>query len=146
MTYIRFRVVCFLKSSVSVSWPWRSTEVGERAYSAARSRCGRITLLSLVTSPAWPPPDESAVAAGGGSKRAPPEELGERRFAGAIVCKNGPAPPAAGGHYCLLRLEIIPNYAKAADGSLRAASRLTVRATHPAVAEGLAQAMTASLG
>jgi len=66
--------------------------------------------------------------------------------AGAVVCKNGVMPPAAGGHHCLLRLEIIPNYAKAPDGTPRAASRLTVRSTHQAVAETLVAALTAYLG
>ena len=65
--------------------------------------------------------------------------------AGAVVCKSGVLPPAAGGHYCLLRLEIIPNYAKAADGSPRSASRLTIRSTHKAIGDGLVQALTAHL-
>lgn len=66
--------------------------------------------------------------------------------AGAINVKGTALPPAAGGQYCLLRLEIIPNYTKAADGSPRAASRLTVRATHPLIGEGLVNALTAFLG
>ena len=66
--------------------------------------------------------------------------------AGAIACKSGVMPPAPGGHYALLRLEIIPNYAKAPDGSPRAASRLTCRATHAGIAESIVAALTAHLG
>lgn len=66
--------------------------------------------------------------------------------AAALACKSGVTPPAPGGHYCLLRLEIVPNHATAADGSKRAASRLTVRATHAAIGEGIVQSLTAHMG
>lgn len=66
--------------------------------------------------------------------------------AGALASKAGLVPPAAGSQYHLLRLEVIPNYAKAADGSPRAASRLTVRATHAALAESLVKSLGAQLG
>lgn len=65
--------------------------------------------------------------------------------AGALALKSGSMPPHAGGHYCLLRLEVIPNYTTAADGTSRAASRLTVRATHIGIAEGLSQCLHAQL-
>ena len=65
--------------------------------------------------------------------------------AGALACKGGAAPPAPGGQYALLRLEIIPDYATGPDGAKRAASRLTVRATHAALAESLNQSLTAQL-
>ena len=66
--------------------------------------------------------------------------------AGAIVCQRTPMPPAPGGHHCLLRIEIIPNYAKAPDGAPRAASRITVRSTSPDVAELLVGALATHLG
>jgi len=65
--------------------------------------------------------------------------------AGAVLVKNGVAPPAPAGQYALLRLEIIPNYATGADGTPRAASRLTVRATHGAISEALVGALMAHL-
>ena len=58
----------------------------------------------------------------------------------------GIAPPAPGGHFCLMRLEIVPDHATAPDGTKRAASRLTVRATNPAIAEGLMIDLAALLG
>ncbi len=66
--------------------------------------------------------------------------------AAAFNCKGSATPPAAGSNYCLLRLEIIPNHAKAADGSPRAAARLTVRATHAGIAEGVKRVLAAALG
>ncbi|KOO22777.1 conserved unknown protein [Chrysochromulina tobinii] len=66
--------------------------------------------------------------------------------AGAIVCLNAPMPPAPGSHHCLLRIEIIPGYAKAPDGSPRAASRITARSTSPEAAEMLVGALAAYLG
>ena len=65
--------------------------------------------------------------------------------AGALNCKGAPAPPAAGAKYSLLRLEIIPDYAPGPDGSKRAASRLTVRATDQALADSINQSLTAHL-
>jgi len=64
----------------------------------------------------------------------------------ALACKGGVAPPSPGGHYCLLRLEIVPNHATAADGTKRAASRLTVRATSASIGDGIMQAITAHIG
>ena len=55
-------------------------------------------------------------------------------------------PPALGSHHCLLRNEIIPGYAKAQDGSPRAASRITARSTSPEAAEMLVGALAAYLG
>ena len=66
--------------------------------------------------------------------------------AGALATKMGVAPPAPGGHFCLMRLEIVPDHATAPDGTKRAASRLTVRATNPAIAEGLMIDLAALLG
>jgi AP-2 complex subunit alpha len=66
--------------------------------------------------------------------------------AAALATKSGVVPPAPGGHYCLLRHEIVPNHTNAADGSKRAASRLTVRATDMAIADGVMQSLTAQLG
>ena len=62
--------------------------------------------------------------------------------AGALACKGGVAPPAPGGQYILLRLEIIPNYATGADGMKRAAARLTVRGSDALISESLNQALT----
>ena len=49
--------------------------------------------------------------------------------AGALALKGAPAPPAAGCSIVLLRLEVNAAFAKAADGTSRAAARLTVRAS-----------------
>ena len=66
--------------------------------------------------------------------------------AGALAAKGGAMPPAPGGHYCLLLLEIVPNHATGSDGSKRAASRLTVRATSASIGEPMMQALTAQMG
>ena len=66
--------------------------------------------------------------------------------AAALACKGGVAPPSPGGHYCLLRLEIVPGHATAPDGTKRSASRLTVRSSSAPIGDGLMQALTAHIG
>jgi hypothetical protein len=63
--------------------------------------------------------------------------------AAAFSCKGGAVPPAPGAHYCLMRLEIIPDYSTAPDGTKRAASRLTARGSHIGITDALNQSLTA---
>ena len=65
--------------------------------------------------------------------------------AGALACKGGATPPAPGGHFCLVRLEIVPNHTAGSDGMKRSASRLTVRATSATIGDGLVAALTAHI-
>lgn len=55
----------------------------------------------------------------------------------------GTVPPSDGGIGCLLRLEVNPNFARAPDGGIVGAARLTVRASHPAMCESLVRSVTA---
>ena len=61
--------------------------------------------------------------------------------------RAGRVPPQApAATYCLLRLEVNPTFARTPADTPRAAARLTVRASHPSLADGIVRALTAQLG
>ena len=94
-------------------------------------------------------PDAAAAAAATddgslGAALADTEVLGfsfvnDARRLGALL------PPAAGSQYCLLRIEVNPNYAQGPTGP-RAAARVTVRGTHEGLADGILRVIVAQYG
>ena len=63
--------------------------------------------------------------------------------AGGLCLKSGALPPSTGSIYCLLRLEVNPNFSRSANDTPRAAARLTVRASHPSLSEEIVRTLSA---